>query len=542
MTMPTLFERIVTWLTRKAGSLLLILAILLAVGWIRGEWEKLAQVQAEIERAESIRDGLLADVKQIEAEALRLEAEWDAQTAAARRALDSRLRRIDAELVRQEVHWGGALKEFASIEQRAVDARRVADHARVQRDRLEAAARWWDPVLNRDRFAALHAARAKFTALDGVARAWEAARDKVAPTFNDSPVERLRRERAQTTQQAADLVARKSPEVGRLLEVRERKQQEVASAEGLIAARRRSIETNPGQRLLAAAREALPTALWVLVGLMLVPLVVKTFLYYVLAPLASRLPPIRIIADPRAPALAAPRNSAVSLPFEIGPGEEILIHSDFLQSSSQPARKQTQWFLNPRLPFTSLASGMFILTRIRPEGGVGAHVVVSSQNDVFGEVGAIEVPEHAALVVQPRSLAGVVKRIGSPVRITRHWRLASVHAWLTLQLRYLAFHGPCTLVLKGCRGVRAEHPDPGRPRVINQSATLGFSANLDYRNTRCETFVSYLRGKEALFNDLFAGGPGLFVYEEMPARGRRTGVTGRGLEGLTDAVLKAFGI
>ncbi len=240
--------------------------------------------------------------------------------------------------------------------------------------------------------------------------------------------------------------------------------------------------------------------------------------------------------------MPAPRTSAVSLPFEIGPGEEILIHSDFLQSSSQPAHKQTQWFLNPRLPFTSLASGMFILTRIRPEGGVGAHVVVSSQNDAFGEVGAIEVPEHAALVVQPRSLAGVVKRIGSPLRITRHWRLASVHAWLTLQLRYLVFHGPCTLVLKGCRGVRAEHPDPGRPRVINQSATLGFSANLDYRNTRCETFVSYLRGKEALFNDLFAGGPGLFVYEEMPARGRRGGIVGRGIEGTLDAALKAFGI
>jgi len=90
--------------------------------------------------------------------------------------------------------------------------------------------------------------------------------------------------------------------------------------------------------------------------------------------------------------------------------------------------------------------------------------------------------------------------------------------------------------------VRAEEPQPSQPRVINQSATLGFSANLDYRVTRCETFVSYLRGKEDLFNDLFAGGPGRFVYEEMPAGGRRGGITGRGLEGLADAVLKAFGI
>jgi hypothetical protein len=114
------------------------------------------------------------------------------------------------------------------------------------------------------------------------------------------------------------------------------------------------------------------------------------------------------------------------------------------------------------------------------------------------------------------------------MHITRHWRLGSLHAWLTLQLRYLVFHGPCRLILKGCRGVRAEEPRADQPRMINQAATIGFSANLDYRNTRCETFVSYLRGKEALFNDLFAGGPGRFVYEEVP--GNHRAGSGRGLE------------
>ena len=135
-----------------------------------------------------------------------------------------------------------------------------------------------------------------------------------------------------------------------------------------------------------------------------------------------------------------------------------------------------------------------------------------------------------------------MKPAGRPTHITRHWRLGSLHAWLTLQLRYLVFHGRCTLLLRGCRGVRSEAPLPNQPRLINQAATLGFSANLEYRTVRCETFVPYLRGHEDLFNDLFAGSPGWFVYEEMPARDRRSGVTGRGLEGLTDAVLKAFGI
>ena len=45
-----------------------------------------------------------------------------------------------------------------------------------------------------------------------------------------------------------------------------------------------------------------------------------------------------------------------------------------------------------------------------------------------------------------------------------------------------------------------------------------------------------------VLNDLFAGSPGRFVYEEMPGGARRAGMRGRGLEGLADAVLKVFGI
>ena len=94
--------------------------------------------------------------------------------------------------------------------------------------------------------------------------------------------------------------------------------------------------------------------------------------------------------------------------------------------------------------------------------------------------------------------------------------------------------------MKGCRGIRIE--SAGNGRLINQAATLGFSANLDYSNVRCETFVSYWTGKEDLFNDLFRGESGVYVYEETPDARRPGGLGGRPLEGFTDAVLKMFGI
>ncbi len=111
---------------------------------------------------------------------------------------------------------------------------------------------------------------------------------------------------------------------------------------------------------------------------------------------------------------------------------------------------------------------------------------------------------------------------------------------MELVLRFLIFHGPAKLIVKGCRGIRVEQA--GKGRSINQAATIGFSANLAYSNTRCETFASYLMGKQELFNDKFAGENGFYFYEETPHFGKKTGITGRGIEGVTDSILKIFGI
>jgi len=296
------------------------------------------------------------------------------------------------------------------------------------------------------------------------------------------------------------------------------------------------------ERLRLKTLSVLPSALGVLAGIIFAPFFIKAFLYFVIAPQASRIPPVRILAGTSAPPPPSAVPSAVSLTIEVGPDQELLVDPDFLQSSSKPARKLTRYFLNPTLPFSSLASGMTMLTSVRPEGDQPTKVVISATKDALGEVGIVELPEGASMVLQPRALAGVIKPAAGFTRISRHWRLFNLHSWLTLQLRYLVFHGPCFVILKGCRGVRAESPDPARPRILNQSATLGFSSHLDYSNTRCETFWSYFTGKEDLFNDLFDGENGLYIYEEMPDASRKTGITGRGLEGLLDGFLRAFGI
>jgi len=296
------------------------------------------------------------------------------------------------------------------------------------------------------------------------------------------------------------------------------------------------------QRVLTSIQRTFLHAFGILVLVTLAPVGVKAIWYWLLAPIVERRPPIRlrmggaqVAAGQGEPSRC--RISAVSQDIVLDEGEELLVHPDFLQSSTSHSHKSTKWLLDVRYPFTSIAAGMVMLTRVR--SGSREPLAVSSRNDALSEIGVITLHAGDALVLQPRSLVGVVQRTDRPIRIRHRW-VFGLSAWITLQFRYLVFDGPGKLLVQGCRGVRIEPAGSGRS--IDQNATMGFSANLDYRPRRSETFSAYVMGVNGLFNDSFSGGPGYCVYEEMPYFGRRSGITGRGLEGLTDGLLKVVGI
>lgn len=284
--------------------------------------------------------------------------------------------------------------------------------------------------------------------------------------------------------------------------------------------------------------EMLPSALLILAGIIFSPLILKAILWYLVAPIAGRRRPIVLAPGEGGEALTAGVPSAVSQRIELETGRELLIVPDAVQSIPEDSLRATQWLLDWSMPLSSLASGMVALTRIRlrrPD-----FILVSATRDPISEIALIRLPEGSAMVLRPRALRGLIKPLGHPVRITRHWRLFSLAAWLTLQFRYLVFHGPCTLIVEGTRGVRLEAAEHGRG--INQAATIGFSAGLRYSVRRGEAFGAYLIGKQELFNDAFAGAPGWCLYEEMPRANEGGGLWGRGPRGLADAALKVFGL
>lgn len=311
---------------------------------------------------------------------------------------------------------------------------------------------------------------------------------------------------------------------------------------GLVEGQEKTLSDNALQKISAWAKSnnvngALKAAAIALFFIIISPYLIRLFCYHVIAPLAERRPAIRIIepasAQPPVPDATASRTS-VSIQLE--QGEELLVRQGYFQSASRASEERTQWFLDSGHPIMSLATGLSFLTRI---SGDGQGITVSAIHDPFAEVAVLNLPEGAACVLHPRAIAAVVEPVGRPLRIVAHWRLFSLHAWLTGQWRYYVFHGPARLVMKGGRGVRVEPVEKGR--IFAQSQLIGFSADIPYAVVRTGTFWPYFLGREPLLKDRVEGDYGVLIVEEAPLTSRKGEMT-RGIEGLLDAGMKLFGM
>lgn len=275
-------------------------------------------------------------------------------------------------------------------------------------------------------------------------------------------------------------------------------------------------------------------AFWALLGIILTPFAIRTLFYWVLAPIAARQTPVQLLAPGTMIALPA-QPSSVSLAITLVDGQELLVKQGYLQASSHVGAKADQMLLDWRFPITSMAAGLWFLARLR-----GGSATVSAIADPFAELSRLILPAGSSCVLQPRAIVGVVQAVGSPLRITSHWRLGTLNAWLTWQWRYLAFHGPGEVILTGGRGLRFESAHAGLR--LPQEQLIGFSAGLRYATARAETFRPYLFGLEPLLKDSIAAGEGLIIAEELPRAARAGKAPRAGLEGAMDAALKLFGI
>lgn len=292
--------------------------------------------------------------------------------------------------------------------------------------------------------------------------------------------------------------------------------------------------------VLDPIRAVLPMALQVFLAAILGKFGLKFILYFVLAHRAARGRAICLMPDARTRKTTPSEQaqSQISLSFPLKAEDELLVHHGYYHSASITSQKSARWMLSYKAPLLSWLSGLINVTTVTTESS--CQVTLSSGKFALEELIALELQDGETVSIRVSHLVGVVQRRDSPLKITKHWRLMTLQAWLTLQLRYVVFHGPVTLIIKGCRGVRIEAAE--RERAIEQSATIGFSAHLNYGTTRTETFRPYLFGDSELLLDRFSGSNGIYIYEQMPTSSEPGGLTGRRTGSALDALMKVVGL
>ncbi|MDD3180779.1 MAG: hypothetical protein PHQ04_10580 [Opitutaceae bacterium] len=251
------------------------------------------------------------------------------------------------------------------------------------------------------------------------------------------------------------------------------------------------------------------------------PSLVRWVAYYLLAPFVMRSRPVLLGATGSPPPQLAV--SRTSVDATLGPGDALWVKGRFLQATDEGLRRKTCIVLDWRLPLTCAACGLVELIEMRNDSPHAVRrAVFSSQEDPHTELALVTLPADGSLVLRPSFLAGVIALAGRQLRIRRHWRIFTWQSWITGQFRYFEFCGPCRLLIAGSRGVRAEILDvpPGAEapaRRTNQDSTIGFTPGLAYRPVRAETFWSYFRGRNPLFDDLFEG-CGVFLCQQTSAK------------------------
>ena len=301
-------------------------------------------------------------------------------------------------------------------------------------------------------------------------------------------------------------------------------------------------------RIVHYLRVAWDHARWYVVAVLAVwfigPPLRKLGFYFGVAPVIARRRPIRFAGT----MAAAPQvgESGVAIEAALWPGEMLRAKPGFLQSFDEGLTQKTRFLLDWRLPFTSVACGLGQLVEMRhPHVGGALRVNFASAENPPTELTLVSVPEGASFMLRPSYLVGVIGRANERLVIRRRWAWWRWPAWVTRQLRFFEFVGPCRLIVGGPRGVRVESlalrdDQPALVRRTNRGAAIGFTPNLDYRAARTEQFWNYFHNRTPLFDAVFAG-QGFFLRLEA-ARGRRAQPTRRFWANVWNTGLKVLGL
>jgi len=236
-----------------------------------------------------------------------------------------------------------------------------------------------------------------------------------------------------------------------------------------------------------------------IVIVLIAPFIWKAGWYYIITPLSQKRKPVNI-TDKNAEGNITAGISEKILSITLNPSESIAVRMDWIHRHQENCEKRTRLLWQWSAPFISYASGLHHLTEIKANPESGTEVDLAHSKNPLNAVTEIILKGHPGVVVYPKYIVG----ISGDINLKPHWRLFSLHSWVSGRFRYISFYGTGKLYLTGYGYVKENIPDCNISSV-NPNLVVGFDGRLEYKISRTETFFPYLKGLNPLMNDSFTG-------------------------------------
>ena len=242
----------------------------------------------------------------------------------------------------------------------------------------------------------------------------------------------------------------------------------------------------------------------------LFPVLWKIFMYYFVAALIERFPPVA--ADRKGCRESIESAEAdVTLDYVFSGDEKLYLRAGNWGKKRSNVKARTKIMWNAAYPLVSLAADLLELVELSSlEGKTGKVSITSPDPDMF--VGKIRLKGDGGLVIRPRYLVAVTDGI----KIRTRWSF-NFHNIVSCRIRQIIVYGTGTVFITGSWGVDFVRNDPSEDSRIEDNLALGYEAAAEYSLCRTETFWHYFRGSATLF-DLRLRKGGFLTQNNNPYR------------------------
>lgn len=251
-------------------------------------------------------------------------------------------------------------------------------------------------------------------------------------------------------------------------------------------------------------REGIKYLLFFIFLIFITPFLWALFMYYLIAPLVERFPPLTLSGLPENPERPIFYKADTSCHFLLE-GKTLFLRRGDWGKKRNNVSARTRFLWKWQYPLVSFAADLWELIAFSPlPGKEGAVTITSPYGDLF--VARIDLNESNGIVIKPSYLVGITE----DVEVVTKWSF-NLHNILSGRIRQIILKGKGTVFLTGCWGLDVTEPHPGSEHKIEDNLLIAYAAESEYSLTPTETFWHYFRKQTSLFDQKL--GKGLFITQ-----------------------------